>query len=257
LLRIEPLPSDFALDAIEYDKLARLDKDLWYFKGSHQLFMHFLKRGGLKAPQSILDAGCGAGGFLSVLRNEFRPAQACGIDCSAAAVAYARNVHGDGIAQASVEALPFEGERFDLLTSIDVLCILENDDMALAEFHRVLKPGGVLLLNLPAYRWMWSYHDVAVHTRKRYNAKELNASLVRSGFRVVFGTYWNSLLFPLILLRRKLLPPPKTGSDVQELSGWLNAVLYLVLKLEICWFAIGLRFPFGLSRSVVCVKASA
>ena len=105
------------LEAVEYEKLARLDKDLWYFKGSHRLFTLVLKRCGVRQPQSILDAGCGAGGFLSVLRHEFDPEQACGVDYSTAAVAYARNVHGNGIEHASVEALPFQDGSFDLVTS--------------------------------------------------------------------------------------------------------------------------------------------
>jgi SAM-dependent methyltransferase len=81
---------------------------------------------------------------------------------------------------ASITALPFADASFEAVVSADVICRVNNPEVAVAEFYRVLKPGGVLVVNAPAYQWMWSYHDDTCQTQHRYGRREL-AALLRAG----------------------------------------------------------------------------
>ncbi len=79
------------------------------------------------------------------------------------------------------------------------------------QFHRCLADNGLLVVNVPAYSWMLSAHDAAVHNVRRYTAKGLIRLLEAAGFRMVYATYWNAVLFPLMVITRKFLP--KRGQD--------------------------------------------
>ena len=127
---------------------------------------------------------------------------------------------------------------------------------SLAEFHRCLRPGGVLVLNLPAYRWLHSDHDEAVANARRYGRRELVHLLGAAGFAAVQAQYWNSILFPLMVLRRKL---PRLGgasgaSDVALLATPLERMCAACIALEGRLAAAGVRFPFGGSILATAVR---
>jgi SAM-dependent methyltransferase len=156
--------------------------------------------------------------------------------------------------EAGVEALPFAAAQFDAIASADVLYHVEDDNQALREFFRVLKPGGVVVLNVPAYRWLWSYHDEAVQSRRRYGRRELLLKLRNAGFVQVKTTFWNTLLFPLIVIRRKALPRPKSGSDVALGSDLTESLFNRVMALERGWLRAVAPLPFGSSIFAVARK---
>jgi SAM-dependent methyltransferase len=143
--------------------------------------------------------------------------------------------------------LPFADAAFDAVISADVLYHVEHDAAALRESHRVLRPGGLLVVNVPACRWLWSYHDRAVHARRRYGRAELLAKLAAAGFDHLRSTYWNTLAFPLVVVRRKLLSAPRGGSDVKLYSAPLEAFFGMLSALEWAWLTTGIRLPFGSS----------
>jgi SAM-dependent methyltransferase len=199
---------------------------------------------------NILDAGCGTGGNSAHLRAYGR---VTGVDFSADALRFAAERPGLRLARASVEALPFADASFDLVLSNDVLCHLgvASDAVAVREFARVLRPGGVLFLQLPAYEWLRSHHDAAVHTGHRYTAAEMRALLRAGGLRPRRVTYANAALLPAAAAWRvlhRLLPDraEDARSDVRPVAGPLNAVMRAVLDLESRLLARR-NLPWGLS----------
>ena len=224
---------------------------MWYFRALHghieRALVEMLSVGGA----AILDAGCGTGGLIGRLAPRHPQWRWSGIDVSELAFAHAtRRAAGDAAADirlGSITELPFREGSFDAVVSADVLYHVDDDERALREFVRVLRPGGVVVINVPAYRWLWSYHDVAVHSRRRYERRELIGKLKRSGLRPLQTTYWNSIPFPLVVMRRKLLPPPRGGSDVQVYPAMVEAAFDCAMALERIWLKTVGALPFGSS----------
>jgi hypothetical protein len=127
--------------------------------------------------------------------------------------------------------------------------------VALAEFHRVLQPGGTLVLNLPAFEWLHSAHDIRVHNARRFTAGQARALLAEAGFAAIETRYWNALLLPLMILQRKLLKSDdEAKSDVAPFPPRLDAMLYAVTGLERFMARIGLRYPAGGSVMVMATR---
>src|SRR5262249_22273311 len=138
--------------------------------------------------------------------------------------------------------------------SADVLCHRAVDETrALAQLRRVLAPGGLLILNLPAYRWMMSEHDRAVYNARRYTRRGVVAQLRAAGVRPVYASYWNTLLFPVMAMTRKVLPSGP-GSDVELPSRPVELIGRAATALERAVLGYGLRLPFGGSLLAVGAK---
>ena len=203
-------------------------------------------------PWSVLDAGCGTGGLLRALTASGSPTM-IGLDFVEAAATVAREKSGCAVTVGSVNALPFRDGRLTAVFSMDVLCHRGVDEAcALAEVYRCLAPGGVLIMNLPAYRWMLSAHDQRVHNVRRYRRSEVIAMLARAGFRVSLASYWNTFLFPLMVLKRKILGGDE--SDVRPFPAPFEFLFRAVLSFERGLLGVGLRLPFGGSIFAVAVK---
>lgn len=198
----------------------------------------------------ILDAGCGTGGMLARLARQGAPT---GLDFSATALRFARRRTGAPLLRGSVERLPFRDEAFDLIVSLDVLYhrAVASDLEALREFRRCLRPGGTLILNLPAFESLRSSHDAAIHTARRYRRGPLRALLGSAGLETARVTYWNTLLFPaLAAVRLRRRSQARPVSDLTTLPGPLNRLLAAILDLERAWLRTA-DLPFGLSLLVV------
>ena len=194
-----------------------------------------------------LDVGCGTGGLLRHLAAAF-PGQALhGVEYSPAAARRAAAKSGAAVTTGDAAALPFPGSSFAAVTSLDVLCHAAVDqERALAEMRRVLRPGGLLVLNLPAFRWLHSAHDRRVHNARRYTAAEARTLLTAAGFTPLRISYWNTLLLPLMIAQRKLLARgEEAASDVAPFPPWLDAMLYRTTVAEAALTRLGLRFPAG------------
>lgn len=231
---------------------------MWYYRALHAQMHWALRRALRGGPAKILDAGCGTGGLIRALRPRTREWRWSGIDFMPLACELARQRCGSDvdIREASVTALPFATGSFDAVVSADVLCQIDNPETAAAEFFRVLRPGGVAVINVPAYMWMWSYHDDAVHTKQRFARRQVTAMLRESGFGSIWTTHRMALLLPLVVLRRKLLRPSAegNGSDVQAYPRPLNAALGAAMALERAWMQAGGRWAWGSSIFSVARK---
>jgi SAM-dependent methyltransferase len=230
----------------EYVKMDAVEERMFYYRALHERLRLCLDRFA-SADASVLDAGCGTGGLLQDLQRRRPRLRLAGLDASPIACEIARRKTGLPIEQASVDAPPFEDERFDAIVSGDVLYMLDDPRSAIRELERCLKHGGVLVLNVPAYEWLRSYHDVAVGTKHRFTRAELVAMLGQADLDVVFATYWNALLFPLVVIRRKLLARRSGESDVTLNPPFVEAALGAVLRLEARLTERGIGLPFGSS----------
>ena len=246
--------------AQDYADLYALEESLWWFVGMREVTRAVLDPLCPPGPRrDILDAGCGTGGMLSWLERYAGGGRVAGVDISADALDFCRSRGLSDVAQASVTALPFDAETFDLVTSFDVLVQLPgegSDELAMREMFRVLHPGGVAFVRAAAYEWMRSGHDDALDTQRRYALPQLAGRMERAGFRVRRTTYANSLLLPAAVVRRlvlKRLGLADPGSDVRPPgSDRLNRALASALRAEANILKCpGARLPAGLS--VVCV----
>lgn len=244
------------MNDVEYHQLAELEDRLWHFEALHDHVRRALTKHALPPNAALLDAGCGTGGLLRRLAKWFPTAQLRGLDLFPLAVQLARERAACPIDEGSVTALPFANASLDAITSIDVLYHLEEPAEALREFSRCVRPGGLVVINVPAYRWLWSYHDTAVNSHHRFTRSEMKTLLRAAGLEPVYTTYWNTLLFPVIVIRRKLLPAPRDGSsDVREYSPFVSGLLRTLLAAERLWLKTGLTLPFGSSVFIVGKKA--
>ena len=156
----------------------------------------------------------------------------------------------------SINDLPFANNALAAIFSADVLCHEGVDEhRALRQFHRCLCQNGWLILNLPAYRWMLSRHDLAVSNVRRYTATGLRRLLKVVGFRPVYISYWNALLLPLMVIARKLVPQDRgVISDVKLYPGSVEMLCRAATTLEAAILRRGVRLPFGGSILAVAVK---
>ncbi len=238
------------MDPSEYRTIYTVEDRHWWYVGMRQITLALLDetyRG--RADLEILDAGSGTGAAMGYLA---RFGRVTGIDLSPLALGFCRERALTRLGQASVMALPFADASFDLVTSFDVLYHRAVGDYrdALREFRRVLRPGGRLLLRLPAYDRLRGRHDAVIHTGRRFTTGELGSSLYETSYRLERLTYANTLLFPLALAKRLAEPLlPAAGphqSDVAPNPEWLDKTLAAVLGAEARLLRRG-NFPFGLT----------
>jgi SAM-dependent methyltransferase len=240
----------------EYEVMYQVEDHHWWYLGMEHITRYLLDRY-LPCPGpalKILDGGCGTGAVMKYL---CRYGEVTGFDFSAEALHFSRKRGHTRLAQASVLEIPFAQDLFDLIVSFDVICERGvHDEQALAEFARILKPGGLVMLRLPAYGWLRGKHDVATHVMHRYTRGEIGAKLKDSGFTPLCLSYANMFLFPIALAKRlseRLFSPHQTGSDLTLDPGASNSVLAAILSAEAPLVgSVGL--PFGLTVVAVARK---
>ena len=246
------------MEQVEYLVMAAVEGNHWWYGGMRAISASMLDiaYAGRRDLQ-ILDAGCGSGGNMQFLQ---RYGSVVGIDLAAEALALGKPKVGGRLARASVLAIPCADASFDLITSFEVLYhrAVPDDQQALREARRALKPGGRLLIRLPAYQFLLRQHDSKVHTLRRYTAGQVRALLQTSGYIIERCTYLNTLLFPLAVaqkLAESILPNrAPERSNLLLPSATVNEALRWPLAAEAAWIANGRSFPFGLS--ILCLARS-
>lgn len=245
------------MDPNEYALMDAVEDRMWWYRAAHAQLIDAITRRPGPAGTPVLDAGCGTGGVLRRLREALVGRPLYGIDYHVAAAARARDKSAAAVASGDLNQLPFRSGAFGAALSADVLCHRSIvPERALAELHRVLKPGGTLVLNLPAFDWLKSAHDIRVHTARRFTGRQLAALLADAGFIGVETQYWNSFLLPLMVLRRKVLAVgDDAASDVAPFPPWLDRTLHSVTVLERRLSALGVRYPAGGSVLAVASRS--
>ncbi|NMC00365.1 MAG: class I SAM-dependent methyltransferase [Thermoanaerobaculaceae bacterium] len=158
---------------------------------------------------------------------------------------------------ADIISIPLKVKSADLCFLLDVLEHLENESKALQEINKIIKNGGYLLISVPAFKILWSFHDEQAGHKKRYRGKELERISEENGFEVVRSLYFNSFLFLPILIIRKILRISSKGKNTLEINlspKFLDKVLYLILKIENFINLNIIKIPFGTSFVVLLRK---
>jgi SAM-dependent methyltransferase len=230
----------------EYEVMFRVEETHWWYRALHRLVFDTLEQ---QMPdwreKAILDAGCGTGAVLQRLGNAKR---SVGVDLAPEAISFCHERGLTNVQQADITALPFADASFDAVICLSVLCQQRVKDAgdAVRELGRVLRPNGLLLLNLPAFRFLHSPHDVAVMTARRFTKNEIRSLLQENGFVIRRLTYWTTLLFPLAVLARTL-GGSKMGRDFPGHGKFFSFTNYLFNKLMRLELIILKKtsFPFG------------
>ena len=237
----------------EYATMFASEETYWWYQGLHDQAKKALERcrQAVPGPFRLLDAGCGTGRMLELAGGD----ATVGLDLSGTALSLARRRTARPLARASVAAVPFRDASFDAVLSLDVLANLPGDGpaRALADFRRVLVPGGRLVLNLVAFQGLYSEHDRAVGVVRRYRRREVGVLLAGAGFDIEVLTYANTVLFPVAALVRLWRRRPHGDghaprSDLSPLPGPVNAALARLRFFENdLILGRGVSLPFGLS----------
>jgi SAM-dependent methyltransferase len=224
------------MDEEFYPAYFELEGRHWWFLGRRRLFLRLLgQRLPSDAPPArILDFGCGTGAWLAELER-FGAVSAVDADPSAVAFCHERGRTEVQLVPPGAP-LPFLDDAFDIVTALDVIEHIDDDVAALAELRRVLRPGGTLLVAVPAFMFLWGVQDEVSHHRRRYTAATLRRALAGAGLRVDRTSYFNTLLFAPIAIvrlgRRLLRAPSSRQSDFELGPAWLNRALGAIFGAE-------------------------
>ena len=240
---------DHQPDDAYFERMAVHARTHWWYAARRRLVADALARA-LDPGAVVVDVGCGTGDNLATLEEAVGGRTATGVELSARAIRHVPPGPGGGRAVVALaESLPYATEAADLLTSMDVIEHLDDDARALAEYRRVLRPGGVLLLTVPAYQWLWSPHDEMAAHRRRYARHQLEAVVADAGFEIQRCTHYNSFLVPpAVLLRRT--PLRRLSGDVDEEVGESSPTIGRIMTALAAAERRVLRrrrVPFGLS----------
>jgi SAM-dependent methyltransferase len=244
------------MERLAYTEMYEQEDVHWWFRGRRAVIWALLGRSELLPEPRLLDAGCGTGRNL-VEFGVLGPAS--GVDPSADAVAFCQARGLQDVHRAGLETLPFDTGSFDLLLACDVIEHVEDDAGALRELRRVAAPGATLLLTVPAYQWMWTDHDVQLRHFRRYTLPTLRRRALDAGWQPVHGTYFNSIMLPLVAparLASRLSSRRRGHTDLDRTPALLNRVLEQPLRLEAAVIKRGGRFPAGVSVGMVLRRES-
>jgi SAM-dependent methyltransferase len=245
-----------------YEDLYVKEQDYWWHVGKraivYGLLERYLPRDSARADRQALDLGCGAGLNLDHLAKYAAPV---GTDFSEDALRFCRERGHVRLCKADAAALPFRDEQFDIITALDVVEHLDDDLDALRELRRTLRPGGLLVISVPAYPTLWSYWDDILGHRRRYTVRSMREAVRKAGLVPLKVSYSNALILaPTVAVRvlksvrhrasERAGAESEPDTDFVPVPGWLNSVLTRYYM----WEARTLRrrsLPMGLS--VVCV----
>ncbi len=234
----------------------KLEEKYWWFKSRRNSIISILNKMNLPKTSKVLEIGCSGGPLLQIL-NEKGYINSIGIDISenAIKVCNKRGVFNSKVMDAT--NLTFKNESFDIVIASDILEHIENDTLALSEWCRVLKPGGKLVIYVPAYMKLWSHHDEINHHFRRYQRSDLKTLLSKNNFLIKKISYWNFFLFFPTLIIRKITQNKKKNIKINSQLYAINPIVNFFLKTLLHienWLLKYIEFPFGVSVFAICEK---
>ena len=234
-----------------YSEMAQIQDQHWWFVARREILRNEIAHLNLPKDAAILEVGSGTGANLSLL-SEFGQVLALEMSAKAIELASARADFDATRVKTRQGRCPEDlnslSEQFDLICLFDVLEHIEDDKLSLIRLKTLLKPGGTLMLTVPAYPWMWGPHDVHLHHKRRYSKARLSADCARAGLTVKRSSYFNTLLFPLAVVARfvERLTGKKSSAASQIPQQTINTFLTSIFSFERILLN-RMTFPFGLS----------
>src|SRR5262245_22784177 len=240
------------MDKVLYRQYFEIEDRHWWFVARKAIVLGLLDRYLPASSQRVvLDAGCGTGGLLKDLQ---RYGKVVAADFSEEAVQYCK-LRGYSICQSSILKTPIREHSFDCIVGLDVIEHLDEDLVALQELYRICKAGGYLCVTVPAFQFLWSSHDELNHHKRRYSKPQIEVQLRSARFQVLRCSYFNSFLFPIILLGRLISksggeePGPEWRIPSRALNNGLSRTFAAELPL-----LRGVDLPFGASILAIAKK---
>jgi len=235
------------VDPKTYRQWERIQETNWWFGARRDLMVYFIPRGAdKKLRPGILDVGCGSGGNLLLFS---KIGKAVGIDNSETAVSVCKKKGLEAIL-GTATSLKFRANYFDVVVLADILEHLDNPQKAVAESFRVLKRGGTLIATVPAYNWLYSYHDLANGHKKRYSKNEL-MELFGGRYIQRISYLFSFALLPVIIMRSLNQITAKKEVDDSSVPPVINGLLSSLSKIELDLIKKGVSLPMG--TSIFCV----
>ena len=240
-----------------------MERTHWWFRGRREVLAVLLRGITAVEDKSILEIGCGSGGNLVYLFERFR--YRVGLDADDDALRFARRkLEGNAdIVRGDANRLGISDGSFDCVALLDVLyhARVTDVDAVLRDVHRLLKPGGYILITDGAYDFLSGRHSASVNSARRFTRKDLCASLDAAGLGIVKASYWGLLLFLPLFLKRVLFErafPARSYEQADEHFGLvripvMDTILYYLIKVE-TWLLPHSDLPFGASICVLAQK---
>ena len=237
------------MERVVYQQMAELDQRHWWYRARREVLAALIRRRAMPPKDGrILEIGCGTGHNLAML-GQFGQVDAVELDEEARGIASQRL--GRDVMGAPLPELAGVPGDYDLIGAFDVIEHIDDDAAAVMTIASRLKPGGKLVVSVPAHGWMWSAHDVVNHHKRRYSKTSLKRLIEESPLRLDTIGYFNSLLFPLAVAQRTASKVAgRDDADVKLPPAPLNAALEKAFAAE--RHLIGrLPLPPGLSLFAV------
>ncbi len=240
-----------------YGIYASAEERHWWFLWRGEMIESLVRSLSPAPKTNILDVGCGTGMMVEGLGGYGR---VVGIELASEALVYCKR-RGIPAVQGTALSLPIRANAGEIITSLDLIEHVDDDVAALREIHRVLKPGGVVIITVPAFQILWSSHDEVNLHRRRYSTRQLRTAVEAAGFETIRLTYTNTMLFLPVLAFRLLKKTFRRGAngstaseaDIGHVSAPVNWLLLRLLRAE-TWAFGKMKRPFGVSILMVARK---
>ncbi len=239
-----------------YQQMAASEDAHWWFAARRSMVRALLCKTPRVDHAELLDAGCGTGGNLAML-SEFGKVYGFEYDDEARGHAKARGI-GTIEAGSLPNGVPFDGITFDGILLTDVLEHIDDDNTTLASLSKRLKPGGWLIITVPAFSFLWTHHDVQNHHKRRYRKAELESKLAQAGFHLTYSSYCFLTIFPLALLAawsEKLGIAGLRETGLKQPHPLINRMLRLVASQDVLFIRLGITLPIGVSCIALARKS--
>ncbi len=238
---------------IYINEYLKMQEENWWFVSRNSIILNLIKKYKSKDKKlKILDVGCACGNLLFYLREKGFE-NLYGIDYNKKLI---ENIDFKDIkvTEGDAQKTDFEENFFDVIVSSDSLEHMDDDLAVLKEMKRILNKDGILIVFVPAFNFLWSYHDVINQHKRRYNLRDLYKKVETAGFYVKKISYWNFFMFfPAVLVRFLKNILSVKSNDFYRTPSFINGLIISVLSIENLFLNF-LNFPFGVSVFAVCGK---